>query len=129
MENLITNTQINTTDAGSHYLTNQVFRKTYVSIKRSIDDWLRLKNIKKIIIAKPGTATSDHKASKDAISVQELIQYRLQFKQFTKNQIRSMKRPPNFPSKKQRHNTSHYTYSSVNLTGQEEGEDAGVEIL
>lgn len=34
------------------YLQNQAFRKTYVSIKRSIDDWLRLKNCRKIINAK-----------------------------------------------------------------------------
>jgi len=25
----------------NQYLTNQVFRKTYVNVKRQIDDWLR----------------------------------------------------------------------------------------
>jgi hypothetical protein len=73
MEELISATYRGNSELESQYLSNQVFRKTYVSIKRSIDDWLRLKNIKKIITAKPGAAASDHKASKDAISVQELI--------------------------------------------------------
>ena len=41
--------QLHSFGTESHYLTNQVFRKTYVQIKRSIDDWLRLKNMKKVV--------------------------------------------------------------------------------
>jgi len=35
----------------SSYLSNQVFRKTYVQIKRSIDEWLRVKNLSKLAIS------------------------------------------------------------------------------
>lgn len=69
--------------------------------------------------------------SKDVISIQELIQYKLQYKCFTRNQIRAVKRPPNFPSRKQRQNTmmSQYTYSSVNMTENQESPGAAFEIV
>jgi hypothetical protein len=89
--------------SSSHYLTNQVFRKTYVQIKRSIDDWLRLKNLNKINAeaASDKDLKLDKKvySSRDIISIQELIYYKLQYKSFTKNQIRSLKRPQSFPTK------------------------------
>ena len=89
--------------SSSHYLTNQVFRKTYVQIKRSIDDWLRLKNLNKI--TNESTSSKETKvekkvySSREIISIQELIYYKLQYKSFTKNQIRTLKRPQNFPTK------------------------------
>ena len=120
---------MNSLRAESHYLTNQVFRKTYVQIKRSIDDWLRLKNMKKVVKIEK----SDQKIqnSKDVISIQELIQYKLQYKCFTRNQIRAIKRPPNFPSRKQRQNTmmSQYTYSSVNMTENQDNAGGAFEIV
>lgn len=84
----------------SLYQQEAFFRKTYASIKRSIDDWLRLKNMRKIIIyKKSGEETKEQQTtnpkskqlsqaagqtSKDVVSVQELLQYKHQFRAFTK---------------------------------------------
>ena len=55
--------------------------------------------------------------------MQELIQYKLQYKSFTKNQIRFLKRPIQFPSKKQNkaEMTGYYSYSSVDLNIEQDG--------
>lgn len=79
-----------------------------------MDDWLRLKNMKKIVLPSSSagqrvseslnSATSDKQrvaSSKDVITIQELAQYKVQYKSFTKTLIRTIKRPPSFPYKKQ----------------------------
>lgn len=66
------------------YLTNNIYRKTYASIKRSIDDWLRLKNFNKIIKSRHDKQDSNSQRSlKDIVNLQELYQYKAQFKPFT----------------------------------------------
>ena len=75
-----------------------------MQIKRSIDDWLRVKNMTRLAIVEADDAKkqSSNKAknAKELVSVQELIVYRQHYKTFTKNRIRALKRPPNFPSLK-----------------------------
>jgi hypothetical protein len=57
----------------SSYLNNQVFRKTYISVKKHLDDWLR------------------HVKALD-VSVAELKKYK-EIKTFTRSYLRELKYP------------------------------------
>lgn len=57
----------------NQFLQNQVFRKTYVAVKKLIDDWLR-------------------KVTQHEITVNEMRKYR-QVKGFTRNFLRDLKNP------------------------------------